>query len=130
MKKRVVLNHPIHKIKRTVAQKAADSLTSFLGSWGFIFIFMIFLFVWVATNTIWIIFGSKWDPHPFIFLNLVLAVITSIQSPIILMSQNREAQRERLIAEYDYSVNKKAENEIEQIQKQLERIERKLNERK
>lgn len=119
------LNHPIHKVKRNLGQRAADTLTSFVGSWKFIIIFAIFLAIWITTNTVWFMFGTKWDPHPFIFLNLVLAVITSLQAPIILMSQNRQAQRDRLVAEYDYSVNKKAEKEIEDIKKQLNRIEKK-----
>lgn len=124
--KEEVLNHPVHKTPRTIGQKSADALTKFAGSWSFIIIFTLFLFFWIIANTVWFIFGTMWDPHPFIFLNLVLAVITSIQAPIILMSQNRQAQRDRIVAEYDYEVNKKAEKEIREIKGQLARIEKKI----
>ena len=116
--------HPVLAHKRTLGQKAADGLTKIAGSWGFISGFIIFLIVWMMTNVYaWI---NQWDPYPFILLNLVLSTIAAIQAPIILMSQNREEQRDRIRAEYDYKVNVKAEKEIEQIQKQLDRIEKKL----
>ncbi len=117
-------NHPALTNKRTIGQKAADALTKWAGSWTFIIIFLGFLFLWMLTNVYaWI---NSWDPYPFILLNLILSTIAAIQAPIILMSQNREAQRDRIRAEYDYRVNVKAEKEIEQIQKQLDRIENHL----
>jgi len=70
--------------------------------------------------------GNPFDPYPFILLNLVLSCLAAIQAPIILMSQNRESQRDRIRAEYDYKVNRKAEKEVEEIKKQLNRIEKKL----
>jgi uncharacterized membrane protein len=116
--------HPVLIHKRTLGQIAADGLTRIAGSWAFISGFVIFLLVWMMTNVYaWI---NQWDPYPFILLNLVLSTLAAIQAPIILMSQNREAERDRISAEYDYKVNIKAEKEIEQIQKQLDRIERKL----
>jgi len=118
------VNHPVLINKRTIGQKAADALTKWAGSWTFIIAFLGFLFLWMIANVYaWI---NSWDPYPFILLNLVLSTIAAIQAPIILMSQNREAQRDRIRAEYDYRVNVKAEKEIEQIQKQLDRIEKKL----
>lgn len=123
------ITHP-NILPTTFGQRAADTLTKLVGGWGFIIIFVLFLLFWIGMNTSWLLFGAKWDPHPFVLLNLVLAAITAIQAPIILMSQNRENQKDRQRAEYDYSVNRKAEKEIEQIQKQLERIEKKLNEKK
>lgn len=117
--------HPALIHRRTIGQRAADSLTKWAGSWFFIIGFMVFILIWMATNIYaWI---NEWDPYPFILLNLVLSTIAAVQAPIILMSQNREAQRDRLRAEYDYRVNVKAEREIEEIQKQLDRIERKLS---
>jgi uncharacterized membrane protein len=117
-------NHPVLTHKRTIGQIAADNLTNWAGSWVFIISFLSFLLLWMLTNIYaWI---NSWDPYPFILLNLVLSTIAAIQAPIILMSQNREAQRDRIRAEYDYRVNVKAEKEIEQIQKQLERIEKKI----
>jgi len=114
------------RAKRTFGQKASDSLTKRMGSWTFIILFLIFLIAWILLNTCWIIFGQAWDKKPFIMLNLALSCLAAIQAPIILMSQNREAEKERLKLEYDYSVNRKAEREVEEIQKQLNRIERRL----
>ncbi len=107
---------PLRK-KLTIGQKAADKLTSFAGSWTFIILFFIFLFIWMLVNVLMVI--NKWDPYPFILLNLILSCLAAIQAPIILMSQNRQAQRDRVRAEYDYQVNKKAEKEIQEIKKLL-----------
>jgi uncharacterized membrane protein len=121
------ITHP-NKIPTTFGQRSADKLTKLAGSWTFIISFLIILLLWVLTNIYaWV---NSWDPYPFILLNLVLSCIAAIQAPIILMSQNRESQKDRQKAEYDYLVNRKAEKEIEQIQRQLERIEEKLNKRK
>ncbi len=119
-------NHPIIALPKTFGQKAADGLTKWAGSWTFIIIFSIFLVIWMAINTTWIVFGKTWDPYPFILLNLVLSCIAAIQAPVILMSQNRENQRDRQRAEYDYAVNRKSEREIREIKKQLGRIERNM----
>ena len=69
---------------------------------------------------------QQWDVYPFILLNLVLSCLAAIQAPVILMSQNRASERDRLRAEYDYKVNRKAEREIQELRKQLNRIEQKL----
>ena len=114
---------PIHG-KRSFGQKAADNLTKYAGSWTFILSFIVFLGLWILVNIYaWI---SAWDPYPFILLNLVLSCVAALQAPIILMSQNRQSEKDRQKAEYDYAVNRKAEREIEQIQTQLNRIEKKL----
>lgn len=117
--------HPVLKRGQlTFGQKASDTLTRFAGSWTFIILVLIYLAIWIILNVIaWI---YKWDPYPFILLNLVLSCLAAIQAPIILMSQNRSTERDRMRAEYDYQVNRKAEREIEQIQKTLETIKRKL----
>jgi uncharacterized membrane protein len=117
--------HPVSKTKWTLGQRASDKLTEIMGSWGFILGFVIVLIIWMWLNAYYLIAGP-FDPYPFILLNLVLSCLAAIQAPIILMSQNREAQKDRLRAEYDYKVNRKAEREIEEIQKQLNKIERKL----
>lgn len=117
-------NHLPFLKKWTFGQKAADLLTSSMGSWTFLIFFMFFLLLWIGANIYaWM---ESWDPYPFILLNLVLSCLAAIQAPIILMSQNRQSQKDRLRAEYDYQVNRKAEREIEEIKKQLDRIERKL----
>ncbi|NCN86968.1 DUF1003 domain-containing protein [archaeon] len=106
-------------------ERAADNVTRWAGSWTFILSFLFFLGLWMATNVYaWL---RSWDPYPFILLNLVLSCIAALQAPIILMSQNRAAQKDRQRAEYDYAVNRRAEREIQAIQTQLDRIEKKLN---
>jgi len=107
--------HPIFKTQRTFGQKAADWLTKWAGSWVFIFLLFSFIAVWIYLNLTAYI--NKWDPWPFIILNLCLSCLAAIQAPIILMSQNRQSQKERLKADYDYRINKKAEKEIRQIQR-------------
>lgn len=112
-----------HK-QKTLGQKAADNVTKWVGSWTFIISFTIFFILWIAENIYaWI---GKWDPYPFILLNLVLSCIAALQAPVILMSQNRQAQMDRLKSEYDYRIDKTAEREIREMKKQLDRIERKL----
>lgn len=107
---------------RTFGQKASDLLTKGVGSWIFIILLLVFIGAWIYLNITAYI--RQWDPWPFIILNLVLSCLAAIQAPIILMSQNRSAERDRQRAEYDYTVNRKAEREIREIQKQLNRIER------
>ncbi len=101
--------------KKTFGQMASDKLTAGAGSWAFIILFLVFLFVWMLVNTSFLIFGQAWDAKPFIMLNLILSCLAAIQAPIILMSQNRQTQRDRIKAEYDYRINKKAEKEIREI---------------
>lgn len=124
--------HPLFKQKWTFGQKAADKLTNFAGSWTFIILFFIFLVLWMITNVHFFIkynLGEPWDPYPFILLNLVLSCLAAVQAPVILMSQNRQTQKDRLRAEYDYRVNKRAEKEIQEVKKQLDRIEKRLGKR-
>jgi len=108
----------------TKGQKAADQLTKIAGSWGFIFGFGIFLLIWIAINSIWLI-NSSWDPYPFILLNLALSCLAALQAPIILMSQNRSNERDRQRAEYDYAVNRKSERGIEKIKRLIEKLDKK-----
>ena len=114
--------------KRTFGQKAADVLTNRVGSWHYILILIALLLLWMVVNTSLILAEKSWDPHPYIFLNLVIGAIAAIEAPIILMSQIRESQRDRLREEYDYTVDKKSEKEIREIKEQLNRIEEKLEE--
>jgi uncharacterized membrane protein len=97
----------------TLGQKMADQVAAFGGSWAFITIFMCVMVIWIILNSyILIRIGTTFDPYPYIFLNLILSMIAAIQAPIILMSQNRQAYKDRLSAEHDYEVNLKAELEI------------------
>lgn len=110
--------HPVSKSPRTLGQKAADFLTQWAGSWAFIIIIFILIAGWIYLNIT--AYMNHWDPWPFIILNLCLSCLAAIQAPIILMSQNRENQRDRLRAQYDYAINKKAEKEIRDIKNILE----------
>ena len=126
MEKAGVNVHPVISHRRTFGEKASDIITKHMGSWMFILIFICFLILWIILNTAWLIFGQAWDKRPFIMLNLILSSLAAIQAPIILMSQNRQSKKDRLRTKYDYAVDRKAEREIEEIKKQLERIEGKL----
>lgn len=117
-------SHPTISAKETFGQKAADTLTKWAGSWVFIILFFVLIILWISANIYALI--SQWDPYPFILLNLALSLLAAIQAPIILMSQNREAQKDRTRSEYDYAINRRAEREINKIQSQLDRIEKKL----
>lgn len=127
-KKRLGFIHPIFKMQKTFGQKAADWIAKWAGSWTFIILFFVFLGVWMATNGYFVLKYIKdgiSDPYPFILLNLALSCLAAIQAPIILMSQNRASQRDRLKAEYDYAVNRKAEKEIREIKNLLMKRKRK-----
>ena len=123
-------NHPAYRLHngRTLGQKAADKLTLGIGSWAFIIIFSVILVIWVFL----IIYLPEIPPEldHFLILNLFLSCLAAIQAPIILMSQNRTSQKDRQRMEYDYKVDKKAEKEIEEIKKQLKRIEDKLDKKR
>ena len=93
----------------TMGQRVADRVAAFGGSWPFIFLFGGVMFVWMGIN---IVGMAHFDPYPFILLNLCLSTLAAIQAPIIMMSQNRQATKDKLLAENDYQVNLKAEMEI------------------
>ena len=115
-------------ISRTFGQKASDYLTKWAGSWIFIISVGIFIIAWIYLNIT--AYTQQWDPWPFIILNLVLSCLAALQAPVILMSNNRQAERDRQRSGYDYAVNRKAEREIRQMKKQLDRIERFMIKRK
>lgn len=107
----------------TRGQRAADAVARFGGSWTFIGIFGAVMIAWVALNS-WILvsYSKSFDPYPYILLNLFLSMLASIQAPIILMSQNRHAQKDRVDAEHDYEVNLKAELEIMLLHEKLDML--------
>ena len=116
------INHPVFKAPRSFGQKAADFISKWAGSWAFIFLFFLFLGIWMSTNGIFVLRylkGDLIDPYPFILLNLALSCLAAIQAPIILMSQNRQSQKDRLQAQYDYAVNRRSEKEILEIKNLL-----------
>ena len=99
--------------KYTLGQRAADAIAKFAGSWAFIFSFTGVLILWMVVNTI--LAAKAFDPYPFILLNLVLSCVAAIQAPLIMMSQNRQEEKDRRRAENDYKVNLKTEIMIEDL---------------
>lgn len=105
----------------TLGQKVADHIATFGGSWTFIIIFFAFLALWMAVN-VWILATRPFDPYPFILLNLILSCLAAIQAPIIMMSQNRQEEKDRRRSEHDYKVNLKAEIEIRLLHEKLDHL--------
>ena len=107
--------------KMTFGQRLADKVAGFGGSWTFISIFAAVLVIWILLNSIILItYNKSFDPYPYILLNLFLSMLAAIQAPIILMSQNRQAYKDRLSAEHDYEVNLKAEIEIMALHEKID----------
>jgi len=108
----------IHKERMTFGERAADGFANAVGSWSFILIQSALLAVWIALNVIaWM---RHWDPYPFILLNLALSFQAAYAAPIIMMSQNRQAAKDRLMAEQDYHINTTAEEELKAVMHHLE----------
>ena len=101
------------KSKYTFGQRAADAIAKFAGSWAFIFAFTGVLILWMVVNAV--LAAKAFDPYPFILLNLVLSCVAAIQAPLIMMSQNRQEEKDRRRAENDYKVNLKTEIMIEDL---------------
>ena len=110
---RVSVNPSEEKEKYTLGQRAADAIAKFAGSWAFIFSFTGGLVLWMVVNAL--LAARAFDPYPFILLNLVLSCIAAIQAPLIMMSQNRQEEKDRRRAENDYKVNLKTEIMIEDL---------------
>ncbi|MDP3058571.1 MAG: DUF1003 domain-containing protein, partial [bacterium] len=109
-----------HGAELTTGQRAADWLAKFAGSWLFIMIFFMIIVLWITLNAFFIV--RPFDVYPYILLNLILSCLAAIQAPVIMMSQNRQAQIDRLNAENDFKVNIKAEILIETIHEKLDVI--------
>ena len=105
----------------TFGERLADGLADFGGSWRFIALFSGFLLLWVAMNSV-VLLWRPFDPYPFILLNLFLSCLAAIQAPVIMMSQNRMEERDRLRGEYDYRVNLKAELEIRHLHEKIDHL--------
>lgn len=108
-------------LKLTFGQRVADKVAEFGGSWKFILIFAGVLVTWIIINSIALLW-RPFDPYPFILLNLVLSCLAAIQAPIIMMSQNRQAEKDRLQADHDYRTNLKAELEIRQLNRKMDQL--------
>lgn len=125
-------DHITHRINKdylkntTLPDRLADRIAAFGGSWKFIIFFGIFLFTWIVLNTLQL--TRHFDAPPFILLNLILSFIAAFQAPLILMSQNRQASRDKHEAIIDFAINYKAELEIDDMQSHLHRIEAQIDE--
>ena len=107
----------------TFGQRLADRVASFGGSWTFIIIFALVLLIWIVLNSFVLArMNSAFDPYPYILLNLFLSMLAAIQAPVIMMSQNRQAAKDRLDAAHDYEVNMKAELEIADLHKKVDEL--------
>ncbi len=107
--------------KLSIGQKLADKIATFGGSWTFIITFFSFILVWIGGN-IWFFTTKPFDPFPFILLNLILSCLAAIQAPIIMMSQNRQEQKDRQRSEHDYKINLKAELEIKLLSEKIDHL--------
>ncbi len=105
----------------TTGQRIADKVAAFGGSWTFIMIFGVIILVWMIVNA-GILIAKPFDPYPYILLNLVLSTVAAMQAPVIMMSQNRQASKDRLQAEHDYRVNLKAELEVRLLHTKLDQL--------
>jgi len=105
----------------TFGQKLADKVAEFGGSWGFIIFFMSFLVAWILLNVFWLS-NHGFDPYPFILLNLILSCIAAIQAPVIMMSQNRQEEKDRERAKKDYKINLKSELEIRELHEKIDHL--------
>lgn len=105
----------------TLGQKIADKVAAFGGSWAFIISFFLFLILWMGIN-VWVLSSKPFDPYPFILLNLILSSLAAIQAPIIMMSQNRQEQKDRIRGEHDFKVNLKSELEIQLLHEKIDHL--------
>jgi len=105
----------------TSGQRIADKVASFGGSWKFIIIFGVFILIWMIINIIFLV-SKAFDPYPFILLNLILSCLAALQAPVIMMSQNRQEEKDRERAKQDYMINLKAELEIRTLHEKLDHL--------
>jgi uncharacterized membrane protein len=108
------------KHELTLGQRVADAVAALMGSWTFIIVQSVILFIWIVLNLLAIV--QKWDPYPFILLNLALSFQAAYAAPVIMMSQNRQQDIDRKAAEHDYQVNIKAELEIELLHQKIDQL--------
>jgi uncharacterized membrane protein len=107
--------------KSSLGQRIADRVALFGGSWKFIIIFAVVIFLWILINS-YLLLKKPYDPYPFILLNLILSCLAAIQAPVIMMSQNRQETKDRARAQNDYQINLKAEIEIRQLHEKVDHI--------
>lgn len=109
--------------KQTFGERLSDKVAEIGGSWSFIIAFGVLIVGWVMLNTFVLVkWNGTFDPYPYVFLNLVLSMVAALQAPVIMMSQNRQADKDRLAAQHDYEVNLRAEIEIAALHDKLEQL--------
>ena len=113
--------HALFDERLTFGQRLADRVAAVGGSWGFIIGFGVFLGAWAILNTV-ILAAHAFDPFPFIFLNLMLSMLAALQAPVIMMSQNRQAAKDRFEARLDYETNQRAETQIEALHDKIDTL--------
>ena len=107
--------------QRTFGQIVADKVAAFGGSWKFIILFFVFILFWIAGN-VFILINKGFDPYPFILLNLILSCLAALQAPVIMMSQNRQEEKDRERAKKDYMINLKSELEIRMLDEKIDHL--------
>jgi uncharacterized membrane protein len=115
--------HHRHADTQPFGNRVADALANLIGSWKFLIFQTVIFVIWVVVNTIWLLEAYQFDPYPFILFNLFMSAEAAYASPLILMSQNRQAERDRHHAEMDYETNVAAKEEVETILRELSRLE-------
>lgn len=124
--KRLQISQNLNRVfdeRLTFGQRMSDRLSAFGGSWTFIILFAVVLAVWIVLNSVLLVsWQGVFDPYPYVFLNLILSMLAAIQAPIIMMSQNRQAAKDRLAASNDYEVNLKAELEILRLHEKMDEL--------
>ncbi|MGV8946082.1 MAG: DUF1003 domain-containing protein [Lutibacter sp.] len=108
-------------IKFSTGQLMADKMASFGGSWKFITIFSVFILIWIFSNIVFLL-NKGFDPYPFILLNLILSCLAALQAPVIMMSQNRQEEKDRERSKLDYMINLKSELEIRMLHEKLDHL--------
>lgn len=124
IKNNSILSETIHEElegKLSPGQKIADKVAAFGGSWAFIITFFSFIVFWIIIN-IWFLASKPFDPYPFILLNLLLSCLAAIQAPVIMMSQNRQEEKDRVRGQHDFKINLKAELEIKLLSEKIDHL--------
>jgi uncharacterized membrane protein len=111
------------QVSEALGDRLADRIAAYGGSWTFIIVSIVVLIVWTLMNALFLAPRHRaFDPYPFVFLNLLLSMLAALQAPVIMMSQNRQSERDRRAAAQDFDVNARAESEIEALQNKLDRL--------
>lgn len=121
MDKTIISNNRSNIVKLTYGQKLADKVAEFGGSWSFIMFFGLFILLWILLNVLFLM-NKGFDAYPFVLLNLILGIITSMQAPVIMMSQNRQTEKDRKQADSNYLTNLKSEIEVHLLHEKIDHI--------